>query len=378
MQYRKFGKCDFEVSALGYGCMRFPIVEGDNGKINEEEAIKLLRYAIDNGVNYVDTAYPYHKGTSEIVVGKALKDGYRERIKLATKLPAWLTNTYEDFDKYLNEQLKKLDTEYIDFYLLHALDKETWHKIKDLGVLKFVDKALADGRIKHIGFSFHDDIETFKEIVDAYDWTFCQIQYNYMDEDFQAGTEGLKYAAAKGLAVVIMEPLRGGKLAQTPPEGVQEIFNRAKVKRTPAEWGLSFVWNHPEVTVVLSGMGEMNQVIENMKTADKVAPNSLTEEELNIIEDVKKKYDELTMVKCTGCEYCLPCPSGVVIPRNFSLYNDAVMFNKLDEYKTMYQERMPEKARASKCVECGKCETLCPQHLSIRKYLKDVKKVFEE
>lgn len=378
MQYRKFGKTDIKVSALGYGCMRLPIIDGDEGKINEEEAIKLIRYAIDNGVNYIDTAYPYHKRNSEYLVGKALKDGYRERVKLASKLPVWLAKTHEDFDKYLNEQLKKLQTEYIDFYLLHALDKDTWKEINRLEIFKFVDRALKDGRIKHIGFSFHDDIDTFKEIVDSYDWTFCQIQYNYMDENFQAGTEGLKYAASKGLAVVIMEPIRGGKLAQEPPTDIKNIFDRAKVKRTPAEWALSWVLNHPEVSLLLSGMGEMSQVVENIKTAEKVLPNSLNNEELQIIDDVKNKYLELTRVKCTACLYCMPCPAGVAIPRNFSLYNDAVMYNNIEKYKELYSSRIPKEARASVCVECGKCETLCPQHLSIREYLKEVKKTFEE
>lgn len=378
MQYRKFGRCDFEVSSLGYGCMRFPVLDGDEGKIDEEKAIELLRYAIDNGVNYIDTAYPYHKKTSEYVVGKALRDGYREKVRLATKLPVWLTKTYEDFDKYLNEQLNKLQTKYIDFYLLHALDKDEWKKAKDLGVLDFLDKAIGDGRIKHAGFSFHDDIATFKEIVDSYDWTFCQIQYNYMDENFQAGTEGLKYAAAKGLAVVIMEPLRGGKLAQEPPIEVKEIFNRAKKKRTPAEWGLSWVLNHPEVKVVLSGMTTMEQLVENIETAGKALPNSLSEEDLNIVGDVCKKYEELTRIKCTGCGYCMPCPSGVYIPRNFSIYNNAHIYKDIEKYKKQYEEMIPVKGRASKCVECGKCETLCPQHLNIREYLKEIKNTFEK
>lgn len=378
MQYRKFGRCDFEVSSLGYGCMRFPVLDGDEGKIDEEKAIELLRYAIDNGVNYIDTAYPYHKKTSEYVVGKALRDGYREKVRLATKLPVWLTKTYEDFDKYLNEQLNKLQTKYIDFYLLHALDKDEWKKAKDLGVLDFLDKAIGDGRIKHAGFSFHDDIATFKEIVDSYDWTFCQIQYNYMDENFQAGTEGLKYAAAKGLAVVIMEPLRGGKLAQEPPIEVKEIFNRPKKKRTPAEWGLSWVLNHPEVKVVLSGMTTMEQLVENIETAGKALPNSLSEEDLNIVGDVCKKYEELTRIKCTGCGYCMPCPSGVYIPRNFSIYNNAHIYKDIEKYKKQYEEMIPVKGRSSKCVECGKCETLCPQHLNIREYLKEIKNTFEK
>lgn len=372
MLYRKFGSCDFEVSALGFGCMRFPILNGDSGQIDETEAIKMIRYAIDNGVNYIDTAYPYHKKTSELLVGKALKDGYRERVRLATKLPVWLTNTYEDFNKYLNEQLEKLQTNYIDFYLLHSLGKESWKKIKDLKVLDFLDAALKDGRIKYAGFSFHDDINTFKEIVDSYNWTFCQIQYNYMDENYQAGTEGLKYAADKGLAVVVMEPLRGGKLAQTPPDEVQNIFDSSSIKRTPAEWGLSWIWNQPEVSIVLSGMSTMEQISENLETASMVPPNSLSAEDIDIINKVKTKYNELTKVKCTACEYCLPCPAGVAIPANFALYNDASIYKDTEKYINRYNKEMPEKARASSCVECGQCEEACPQHLSIREHLKEV------
>lgn len=374
MLYRKFGSCDFKVSALGFGCMRFPILNGDSGQIEETEAIKMLRYAIDNGVNYVDTAYPYHKKNSEIVVGKALKDGYREKVHLATKLPAWLTNTYEDFDKYLNEQLEKLQTNYIDFYLLHSLSKDSWKKIKDLKVLDFLDGALKDGRIKYAGFSFHDDIDTFKEIVDSYNWTFCQIQYNYMDEKYQAGTEGLKYAASKGLGVVVMEPLRGGKLAQTPPDEVQDIFNSSLFKRTPAEWGLSWIWNQPEVSIVLSGMSTMEQVAQNIETAGKTGISSLSERDISIIDNVKSKYNELTKVKCTACEYCLPCPAGVAIPSNFSLYNDASIYKDSEKYINKYNNEMPEKSRASSCVECGECEEACPQHLPIRQHLKEVHK----
>ena len=375
MQYRKFGRCDEKVSALGFGCMRLPVLS--DGSINEEEAVKQIRYAIDNGVNYVDTAYGYHDGKSELLVAKALKDGYREKVYLADKNPVWFVKEYEDFDRLLNEQLQKLETDYIDFYLLHALNKNSWEKIKELNVFKFIEGALADGRIKHIGFSFHDKHEVFMDIVDAYDWDFCQIQYNYMDEHNQAGVEGLKHAAAKGMAVVIMEPLLGGKLANVPPKEVQDIWNSSNIDRTPAEWALRWIWNHPEVTLLLSGMNSIEMIKENMNTADSALVNSLTEEELAIINKVRAKYKELTKVNCTNCKYCLPCPAGVEIPRVFAIYNQAAVYNDWKNCSNGYS-KMEEKQKASSCVECGKCEKICPQQLQIRQYLKDAHKALVE
>lgn len=371
MQYRKFGHCDFQVSALGFGCMRLPIIDGDNSKINENESIKLLRHAINKGVSYIDTAYPYHNGNSEILVGKALKDGYREKVKLATKMPVWLVKKYEDFDKYLNKQLKKLQTDHIDLYLLHALDKSTIDKMQSLGVFHFLDKALKDGRIKHAGFSFHDKLDVFKHIVDLYPWDFCQIQYNYLDEYYQAGKEGLKYAASKNLAVVIMEPLRGGALAKTPPKEVQKILDSSKSKRSSVDWALSWLWNQPEVSVVLSGMNSMSQIDENIEIATKSLPNSLIKEDLEIMDKVKIKFKSLMKIGCTGCEYCMPCDSGVNIPKNFSLFNQAFMYDDLEECKNNYAT-VPAEFKASACISCGKCEKACPQHLKIRELLKEV------
>lgn len=371
MKYRKFGKCDFEVSALGFGCMRLPIINADEKQIDEEKTISLIRYAIDNGVDYIDTAYPYHKGSSELVVGKALKDGYREKVKLATKLPTWLTNSYEDFDKYLNEQLEKLQTDHIDMYLLHALNKKSWANLLKLDIFKFIESALSDGRIKQIGFSFHDDLGTFKEIVDAYDWNFCQIQYNFLDVNYQAGTEGLEYAASKGLAIIVMEPLKGGKLSQTPPISIKELWSSAETLRTPAEWALRWIWNRPEVTTILSGMNSMEQIIENVKTADSALPKLLSNEDLDLVNKVKLQYNELIKVQCTACNYCMPCPAGVNIPKNFTLINEASMYNEYDKQSLAYNN-LTLKERAVSCVECGKCEILCPQHLEIRKHLKEV------
>jgi len=372
MQYREFGKTGFNASALGFGCMRLPCVNGDDKQIDEEKAVKLIRYAIDHGVNYVDTAYPYHGGKSEVVVGKALKDGYREKVMLATKLPPWYVNSYEDFDKLLNEQLARLDTDHIDMYLLHNQNRKFWDKFIKLGIFKFIETAKKDGRIKHIGFSFHDGIDVFKEIVDAYDWEFCLIQYNYLDEYHQAGTEGLKYAAKKGMAVLIMEPLKGGRLAKTPPIAVRELWDGAKAKKTPAEWALRWVWNHPEVTTVLSGMNEFEQVRENLEIAENALPNSMSEEDIGLVNLVKLKYMELVKVQCTSCNYCMPCPAGVNIPMNFTIFNEASMYDEYKEQSNIYNNVLPFKQRAASCISCGKCEKSCPQHIQIRKHLKEI------
>lgn len=371
MQYRKFGKkVDKEVSALGYGCMRLPIMP--DGSINEAEAIGQIRHAIDNGVNYMDTAYVYHGGKSEVVLGKALKDGYREKVYIADKMPVWEVKKYEDFDRILDEQLARLDTDHIDFYLLHALNKDSWNKVKELEPFKFLENAKANGKIKHIGFSFHDNAETFIEIVDSYDWDFCQIQYNYMDEFNQATVNGLRHASDKGLAVVIMEPLLGGKLAVIPPKEVQELWNTSETKRTPAEWSLSWIWNHPEVTLLLSGMNSISQIDENIAIASKVKANSLTDSEKELVYKVRDKFNELTKVKCTACRYCVDdCPMKIDIPRVFALYNEAAVYNTIKGSSNAYVNHIEKDHNASVCIECGQCEGMCPQQLTIREYLKD-------
>jgi len=378
MLYRKFGKTNEMVSTLGMGCMRLPLLgKGDPTNIDEEKSTRLIHCAIDNGVNYIDTAYPYHGtgmahgGASEPFVAKALKGGYREKVKIATKLPSWLIKTKGDMDTYLNEQLQRLNTSSIDFYLIHAIDRTTWPKLKEACVGEFLNQALSDGRIRHAGFSFHDKLDLFKEIVDYYDWSFCQIQYNYLDENYQAGTEGLTYAANKGLGVAIMEPLRGGKLAHVP-EDVKDIFDRSEVKRTPAEWGLRWVLNHPEVSVVLSGMNEMEQVVENIAIASEAQAQSFTEKELELIEKARSVFAAKIKVNCTACEYCMPCPQNVNIPQNFDCYNDYFMFGKSDMYHWVKPEH-----RASNCIECGECETHCPQGISIGEELKNVAALFE-
>ena len=375
MNYRKFGRHDLEVSVLGFGCMRLPTINDDYSMINEKEALEMVRFAIDKGVNYVDTAYPYHKGNSELFVAKVLKDGYRQKVYLATKSPVWLVQSHEDFEKYLNEQLSKLETDHIDMYLLHALNKERWEKIKKLGVFDFVQKALSDGRIRYIGFSFHDEFKVFKDIVDSYEWDFCQMQFNYMDEHYQAGITGLKYAHKKGLAVIVMEPIKGGKLANAPKDAMK-IFEGTSDKRSPAEWALRWVWSHPEVSLLLSGMSSMEQVVENVKTAS--APNyALEKSEMKVIDAVRTVYKSKIKVDCTNCRYCMPCPNGVAIPDVFRIYNDAFIFDNLEGSKREYKFLIEQNSDASKCVECGDCEKVCPQKLPIRDLLKEARAALE-
>ncbi len=367
MQYRNFGNLDWEVSALGFGAMRLP--EADGG-IDRSKAVEMLRYAIDNGVNYVDTAWPYHGGESEPLVAEALKDGYREQVKVATKLPSWEIESREDLDKYLNQQLEKLELETIDFYLLHALNQDHWQNYKDIGLdylFEWIEEVKAAGKIEHIGFSFHDDYDLFEELIDAYDWDFCQIQYNYIDIEFQAGQKGLKYAAANDIPVVVMEPLRGGTLAGEMPEEIKEIFAQAEANRTAADWALQWLWNQPEVAVVLSGMSTLEQVKENVESAANSGVGNLSAKEEEIIAEAANKYKELVPINCTGCGYCVPCPEGVEIPGIFSLYNEAEIFDAQEEKKDLYYNTdvISESGRASACVACGACEEACPQNLEI-------------
>ncbi|PKO01632.1 MAG: aldo/keto reductase [Chloroflexi bacterium HGW-Chloroflexi-5] len=369
MQYRQFGKLDWKVSALGFGAMRLPILDGKTSNIDQAKATEMIRYAIDNGVNYFDTAYVYHDQKSEGAVGLALKDGYRERIKIATKLPIWLVKTTADFDRLLNEQLERLQTDHIDFYLLHALNKGSWQKILDLGLIQEAEKALADGRIHHLGFSFHDKLDTFKQIVDGYDkWTFCQIQYNFMDTEFQAGKEGLQYAATKGLAVVIMEPLRGGKLAADIP-AARPLWESAPIQRKPADWALQWLWNQPEVAVVLSGMSTLDQLKENVESAAISSIGLLSAQELDLVEKVNKELTARSPIPCTSCEYCLPCPHGVNIPRNFESYNNAAMYNDVNDSRMDYKMWISDPEKASECIQCDECLDKCPQQIAISTWM---------
>ncbi len=374
MKYRMFGATGKRVSALGFGCMRLPIIGGDAAAIDEAEATKMVRCAIDHGVNYVDTAYFYHGGNSERFVGGALQDGYREKVNLATKLPTGPVQTASDFDRLLNEQLEKLQTGRIAFYLLHALNAHSWPKVRDLGVRKWAEGAIADGRIGCLGFSFHDNLAAFREIIDAYDnWTFCQIQYNYVDQDVQAGTEGLRYAASRGLAVVVMEPIRGGRLANLP-QPITEILDRMETKRTAADLALQWVWNQPQVSLALSGMSTMQQVVENLASADRSAVGSLSERDLALIVKARDKYRELCPIPCTECRYCLPCPNGVFIHANLGLYNLAMVQGELELARERYADllRMGEDMQAKSCLACGECEERCPQQIPISEWMPKV------
>lgn len=375
MKYRKFGKLDWKVSALGFGAMRLPVLDRANPvNINEPLAIQMMRYGFDHGVNYVDTAYGYHGGRSEIVVGMALKDGYRQKVKLATKCPSWMVQTADDYDKFLDEQLKKLQTDKIDFYLFHGLDKTRWPILQKAGVLPRAERAVADGRIGHIGFSFHDDYDTFKQIVDSYDnWTMAQVQYNYMDINIQAGTKGVEYAASKGLALVVMEPLRGGRLSN-PPEAVKKIWQNLKPTRSAVEWALQWVWDQPQASMALSGMSAMEQVVENVEIAGRSGVNTLTKEEGALYDNIREAYKGLSPIPCTACRYCMPCPQGVEIPRVFEIYNEAMMYGDLGVGRFMYRggRGLREEQRADKCTECTTCVELCPQKINVPEWMKKV------
>jgi predicted aldo/keto reductase-like oxidoreductase len=369
MQYRRFGKLDWQVSALGFGTMRLPYLPneaGDWSDIDEPKATRMVHHAIERGLNYIDTAYPYHEGNSERFLGRALQDGYREKVKLATKMPCWLVETAADFDKYLDEQLEKLQTDHIDIYLLHALWRERWDKMRKMDVFAWAERALADGCIGHLGFSFHGTLPLFKEIIDAYDWTMCQIQYNLLNENVQAGTEGLEYAAEKGVAVVIMEPLLGGALVNPPPD-VQRVWDEAG--QTPADVALRWLWNKPQVSVVLSGMNTLEQVQQNLASAERSGVGTLPPEELDLVARVQAAYRGLDPIPCTKCQYCMPCPNGVNIPRNFELYNQATVYGNESLAKSLYNYHMPEAERASACIACGECEEKCPQQIEISDWM---------
>lgn len=374
MQYRKFGNTGFDVSALGMGCMRLPTEDGGMGRdVRDDEAVKLMRAAIDSGVNYLDTAYSYHGGRSECVVGRALKGGYRAKVKLATKCPVWLMKDGGDFDRILDEQLKRLGVDYIDFYLLHALNGALWDgPTKRLGLPQKAEQARASGKIGHLGFSFHGEQSAFFRIVDEYDgWAFCMIQMNYMDEENQAGLKGLRHAAAKGLGVAVMEPLLGGRLA-CPAPAVRRVFRESGPARSPARWALDYMWDMPEVSVVLSGMSGMEQLTENLAWAGEARPGMFTEGDRAVIRAAREAFAKTGGAPCTGCGYCMPCPAGVNISRNMALYNELGQYETPRLTRRAYAEmKMMGQGRqmAENCEKCGECEAKCPQNIPIAQWM---------
>ncbi len=372
MQYRK-NKYGNDLSVLGYGCMRFT---KKGNSIDIDKAEKEILAAYNAGVNYFDTAYIYPG--SEVAVGEILSRNHiREKVNIATKLPQYLIGSREAIDRYFNEELSRLKTDYIDYYLMHHLtDVAMWEKLKDIGIIDWIEKNKKEGKIRNIGFSYHGNTENFLKILDDYDWDFCQIQYNYIDDVSQAGVAGLKAAAARNIPVIIMEPLRGGKLVDLLPAEAKKTIASNERGWTPAQWGFRWLYNQPEVTVVLSGMNSIEMVEENCKTASDALPGHLTDADMQLIEKVKEQIKASEKVGCTGCRYCMPCPKGVDIPGIFRAYNTMYSETKFDGRKQYFQTvaLSAEPPFATQCVNCGKCEKHCPQNLPIREKLKEADK----
>ena len=366
MEKRKLNE-NYTPSLLGFGCMRFPV--NAEGKIDRKEAEKMLDYAITHGVNYIDTAFPYHNQESEPFVGKVLKKYNRDSFYLTTKMPLWFVNSIEEAEAMFENQLQRLDVDYVDFYLLHALDKEKWEKTKRLGILEYLDKMKMDGRLRNLGFSFHDEYEVFEEIIQAYPWDFCQIQYNYVDREEQAGDKGYALAEKLGIPLIIMEPIKGGSLAVLPNDLADKLKQHAP-NQSISSWALRWVASHSNVKVILSGMSTFDQVVDNVKTFANF--KCLTIEEEALIEEIAHEIKARTMNGCTGCEYCMPCPFGVNIPKNFRIWNDFSKYGNYAVTRKAYYEDLKCEEQSSMCKQCGKCEALCPQHIAIRDDLKRV------
>ena len=364
MKYRNFGKLGIQRSAFGLGCMRFNGAASGDSIIDEEKAISLIRRAIDGGVTYIDTAYVYLDKTSEIIVGKALQDGYREKVTIATKMPAELVHNREEMQAMLDEELKKLQTDHIDFYLMHGINKEKWEYFKSIGAPEFFDDMKKAGKIRYKCFSFHAPYEEFEYIIKDYDWDMVQIQYNFMNQEYQAGTKGLELAGSLGIPVVIMEGLLGGRLAKAP-DNVQALYDAFEIKRSPVEWAFRWLCNHPEIGTVLSGCNEAAQIDDNLRIFDTVEPGIMSEEELKLMSDVRDAYLSRMRIGCTGCRYCMPCPNGVNIPGIFAAWNDVSLYNADPAEHFVMNEIRRNGAGADNCVACGACEAACPQHLPI-------------
>lgn len=372
MERRKWEKLGIETSLLGFGCMRFPTMP--DGRIDEGRAEKMLDQAIASGVNYIDTAYPYHNGESEPFVGKVLSKYDRNSFYLASKLPLWAVNTLEDAKRIFEDQLKRLRTDHIDFYLLHAVNREKWEAMKELGVVDYCVQLQKEGRIRYYGFSFHDSYEVFEEVIRYRNWDFCQIQYNYMDTQEQAGDKGYALAESLGIPLVIMEPVKGGSLANFS-EDINERFHKMDSDGSIASWALRWVGSHKNVMVVLSGMSTEEQVEDNLKTFAHFRPLSGKEESAiaGIVEELTARVQN----GCTGCRYCMPCPAGVNIPENFAVWNKYHMYGTYEHVKNAWENGLKEEEKAKSCIKCGKCEALCPQKLTIRADLERVQEDFD-
>ena len=375
MLYRRFEKGGIDLSLLGMGCMRFPA--DAEGKVDEPKAIELIRRSIDEGVNYVDTGYTYHGGLSERIIAKALKDGYRERTLVADKMPTWMIKNEEDVRRIFQDQLDRLEVDVIDLYLVHSVTKESWEAVKKCDLMNILEEYRQAGKIGYIGFSFHDEYALFEEVIDSWDWDFCQIQLNYVDVEFQAGLKGLKYAGEKGIPVVIMEPLKGGRITDTVPTAVQKIWDEATVKRSPAQWAFKWVAQFPEVLTILSGMSSMEQLEENIEIFSDSDLGKISPEESDMIEKVGRLYKSLIRYQCTECKYCMPCPKGLAIPNLIRYLNDWYAFDQNPKLKKEYHTWLDPQEKASGCVRCGQCEKACPQHLPIMEIMGEVAGVFE-
>ncbi|HVN58261.1 MAG TPA: aldo/keto reductase [Bacteroidales bacterium] len=381
MLYRRLNKTGIDLSILGFGCMRLPVLENKLEKIDYQMSKQLLYHAIEHGVNFIDTAWFYHasvfgqKGESEPFVGEALSGGWREKVHLATKMPLFHMRQKEQMGTYLKEQLERLKTGYLDFYLLHGLNGEIWDRMKGFGVREFLDRKKSEGKIQNACFSFHGDAADFLRICDEYDWTYAQIQFNYMDTEFQAGLKGLEYAASKGINVIVMEPLKGGKLSRNIPPEMMSVFSSFPVKRSPAEWALRYVWNEPGVSALLSGMNAMEQLEENLRVAEEGVTGSLGNDEILIFDALRGAMNNKSKIDCTACRYCMPCKSGVEIPEVLAALNNAVAWNDPNPWGTGY---LRVQGKAGKCTECRECEEVCPQGLRVSTHMKEAVALFRE
>ncbi|MDR1485336.1 MAG: aldo/keto reductase [Planctomycetaceae bacterium] len=383
MNYRTFGKDSRKVSVLGFGCMRLPTTSGKtDGTVIEKEAQRMIRRGIDAGINYIDTAKVYHDGRAEAIVGDILKDGYRDKVMIATKLPIWNVKNKNDADRIFDEQRRDLKTDRIDVYLLHNIQRAYWSTIQKNNLIEWGEKKKAAGQIGYFGFSFHDSYDFFVDVVDEYDgWDFCQLQYNYVGESVQAGRLGVNYAAKRGMSVVVMEPLLGGCLANPIGKiaGLFEWHQHEGFDYKPVDLALRWIWDQPQISVVLSGMSAYNQLEQNLKIASKKDYGKLTLEELSFILYLQRVYDQALPIKCTKCRYCMPCPDGVDIPLNFELYNNHFVMTQMKRDATVNKilyDAMPNTQKAIGCVQCGKCEKICPQKLPIREHLKTIQNTF--